>query len=128
MRPFVESFAVAALLLSAGGAGFAVAAHADTAAGSHRQVRLIKVSARRFVFSPNNITLKKGEEVDIELSTDDVLMGFSVPDMNARSDIPPGQVMHLHLKPEKTGTFTFLCDVFCGSGHENMDGTITVVD
>jgi heme/copper-type cytochrome/quinol oxidase subunit 2 len=26
------------------------------------------------------------------------------------------------------GTFTFLCDIFCGDGHERMQGTITVVD
>jgi cytochrome c oxidase subunit II len=30
--------------------------------------------------------------------------------------------------PDKTGTFIFVCDVFCGSGHERMQGTITVVD
>jgi len=25
------------------------------------------------------------------------------------------------------GEFIFLCDVFCGSGHENMEGTMRVV-
>jgi cytochrome c oxidase subunit 2 len=33
----------------------------------------------------------------------------------------------VRLMPDKVGTFTFLCDVFCGSGHETMNGTITVV-
>ena len=27
------------------------------------------------------------------------------------------------MTPTKIGEFTFLCDVFCGSGHENMEGT-----
>lgn len=129
MRKLAQHAAAACLLLGAGGAGFAIAAWADGGPpAAHRHVRMIKVSARRFVFSPNNIVLKKGETVDIELTTADVLMGFSVPDLNARSDIPPGQTMHLRLKPDKTGTFTFLCDIFCGSGHESMNGTITVVD
>jgi cytochrome c oxidase subunit II len=35
-------------------------------------------------------------------------------------------VSTLRLTPDKTGTFTFACDVFCGSGHEDMTGTLIV--
>jgi len=28
--------------------------------------------------------------------------------------------------PEKAGRFTFLCDNFCGDGHEDMNGVIVV--
>jgi cytochrome c oxidase subunit 2 len=31
------------------------------------------------------------------------------------------------MTPTRTGEFTFLCDVFWGSGHETMDGTLHVV-
>ena len=31
------------------------------------------------------------------------------------------------MTPTKTGEFIFLCDVFCGSGHENMEGTLRVM-
>jgi len=51
-----------------------------------------------------------------------------MPDLNARSDIVPGQVARVRLVPNKVGTFAFFCDIFCGSGHENMTGTITVVE
>jgi cytochrome c oxidase subunit 2 len=54
-------------------------------------------------------------------------MGFDAPDFNARADIVPGQTARLRLVPDKVGTFTFLCDIFCGSGHETMSGTINVV-
>jgi cytochrome c oxidase subunit 2 len=115
------------VLAGAAALGFGVAAWADAPPHKHvKHAKLIKVSARRFVFSPSTIKLKKGETVDFELKTEDVLMGFSVPDFNVRSDIPPGQVMHLTMTPDKTGTFTFLCDIFCGSGHEGMSGTIVV--
>jgi cytochrome c oxidase subunit 2 len=126
MNPFAKTAALLLGLAAAGLSGFGIAAWAAYPTEQH--VKMIKVSAKRFVFSPASITLKKGETVDIELKTEDVLMGFSVPDMNARSDIPPGQVMHLKLTPTKTGTFEFLCDIFCGSGHENMNGVITVID
>jgi cytochrome c oxidase subunit 2 len=53
-------------------------------------------------------------------------MGFNAPDFGVRADIIPGQVARVRLVPDKVGTFTFLCDIFCGSGHETMSGTITV--
>jgi heme/copper-type cytochrome/quinol oxidase subunit 2 len=28
--------------------------------------------------------------------------------------------------PHKTESFAFLCDVFCGTGHEDMNGTLIV--
>ena len=89
--------------------------------------QVIKVVARRFTYSPNVITLKKGVPVVLELTTADVLMGFDAPDFNARVDIVPGQTTKLRLVPDKVGSFTFLCDIFCGSGHETMSGTINVV-
>ena len=129
MKTFAQIVAGTLCMLACGALGLGAAAYAQSAPeGQVKHAKLIKVSARRFVFDPRNIVLKKGETVDLELTTADALMGFNVPDMHARSDIPPGQVMHLTLTPDKVGTFTFLCDVFCGSGHENMDGTITVIE
>jgi cytochrome c oxidase subunit 2 len=55
-------------------------------------------------------------------------MGFNLPDFNVRGDIMPGKVTRVRFVPDKTGTFTFLCDLFCGSGHEEMNGKLTVVD
>jgi cytochrome c oxidase subunit 2 len=38
----------------------------------------------------------------------------------------PGKVVSLELTPDRAGTFTFLCDVFCGTGHEDMSGMLIV--
>jgi cytochrome c oxidase subunit II len=89
--------------------------------------QVIKVVARKFNYSPNQITLKKDVPVVLELTTADVLMGFNAPDFQVRADIIPGRVARVRLVPDKVGTFTFLCDIFCGSGHEAMSGTIKVV-
>ena len=107
---------VGAALLTAGGAGV-------LAQGAER---VVKVTARKFLFTPAEIALKKGEPVTLELVTEDVFMGFNVPDLKLRSDIVPGKVMRLRFTPDKAGTFPFLCDVFCGDGHETMSGKITV--
>ncbi len=95
---------------------------------SAQSPRVIRITARRFTYTPNTITLKKDVPVVLELTTKDVLMGFSVPDFNVRSDIVPGKIARVPLTPHKTGTFVFLCDIFCGSGHEQMNGQIVVAE
>jgi cytochrome c oxidase subunit II len=99
----------------------------DLRATAQPKEQVIKIAARRFTYTPNRLTLKKDVPVVLQLTTADVLMGFSVPDFDIRADIVPGRVATVRLVPDKLGTFTFLCDVFCGSGHETMHGTITVV-
>ena len=88
--------------------------------------RVIPVVARKFVFIPAQIALKKGEAVTLELTSPEVVMGFNAPDLKVRADIIPGQVARVTFTPDKVGTFTFLCDIFCGDGHEGMSGTLVV--
>ena len=88
---------------------------------------MIKISAKRFDYSPGKLLLKKGQRVVLELTSKDVVMGFNLPDFNVRGDMIPGKVTRVEFTPDKTGEFTFLCDIFCGSGHEEMHGRITVV-
>ncbi|HEX5477756.1 MAG TPA: cupredoxin domain-containing protein [Burkholderiales bacterium] len=89
--------------------------------------KVVRITARRFTYEPDVITLKKGEPVVLELVTADIAMGFNAPDFNVRADILPGQVSRVRFIPDKEGTFTFLCDIFCGDGHERMSGTLKVL-
>jgi cytochrome c oxidase subunit 2 len=116
-------FGAVAAAFGIGTAGVYVAAES-----AQSKEKVIKITAKQFDFTPGNITLKKGVPVVFEFRTLDVMMGFNLPDFNARADIVPGKVTRLRLVPDKTGTFIFLCDVFCGSGHEEMNGKLTVVD
>jgi cytochrome c oxidase subunit 2 len=111
-----------ALLVCAGIVGGAVHVAAQPAE------QVIRIVAKKFDYTPNEIRLKKGVPVVLELTTADVAMGFSVPDFKTRADILPGRVTRVRLVPDKTGTFAFFCDIFCGSGHEEMTGTIVVVE
>ena len=87
----------------------------------------MRISARKFAFLPGEITLKQGVPVVLEFVAADVVMGFSAPDFKVRADIIPGQVARVRLVPQQIGTFEYLCDIFCGEGHEGMHGTINVV-
>ncbi len=87
---------------------------------------VIKIVARKFVFVPSEIRVKRGETVLLQFTAPKVPMGFNLPDFAVRADIMPGIVSTLRLTLEKAGSFGFLCDVFCGSGHEEMGGTLIV--
>ena len=90
--------------------------------------QVIKITAKRFEYSPKEITLKKGVPVVLEFTTLDRLHGFNCPGLKLRTDIPPGKVSPLRFTPDQAGTFPFHCDNFCGSGHEGMRGTIIVTE
>ena len=89
---------------------------------------VIRITAKKFEYEPNQITLKKGEPVTLELVSLDRVHGFNLPELGIRADIIPGQSMKVHLLPQTTGSLTFRCDIFCGSGHEDMAGQIIVVE
>lgn len=88
--------------------------------------RIIAIEARKFVYTPNEITVKKDETVVLAFTAVDFIHGFFIPDMNIRADLKPGQVTEVRLTPGKAGEYAFLCDNFCGSGHEEMNGKIIV--
>jgi len=90
--------------------------------------QVVQITAKRFEYTPKDITVKKGVPVVLEFRSLDRLHGFDCPGLGIRSDIPPQQVTKLRFVPQKAGTFPFHCDNFCGSGHEGMTGTITVTE
>ncbi|HEX7438757.1 MAG TPA: cupredoxin domain-containing protein [Caldimonas sp.] len=90
------------------------------------QPRTIRIVAHKFEYEPSQIALKKGEPVILELTSNDVTMGFSSVDFKLRTDIIPGQWTKLALTPDRSGEFIFFCDVFCGNGHEEMEGKLLV--
>jgi len=88
--------------------------------------REIEITAQRFHFTPNVIPLKAGEPVVLLIRSLDFAHGFFVPDLNLRTDLMPGRVVRLALTPKEPGELAFLCDNFCGDGHEGMDGHFQV--
>lgn len=111
------------LLIGAAAGGLSLLAAIAT---PQPQERTIRVVAKRFDFTPGEIHLKKDIPVVLELTSLDVVMGFNVPDLGLRADIVPGIPSRVRFTPDKAGEFPFHCDIFCGSGHEDMTGVIAV--
>jgi cytochrome c oxidase subunit 2 len=97
-------------------------------AHAHSAEREIHITAQKFAFTPDTITLKVGEPVVLVLSSQDRAHGFNLRAFGIRADVKPGATARIRFIPNKTGRFTFSCDVFCGEGHEDMTGTVVVTE
>ena len=119
-RRFIACIGAVAFIAAAAAIGVEVGAQTAPA--------VIKVSAKRFDYTPGVIRLKRGVPVMIELTSEDIVMGFSAPDFGVRADVLPGKTARVRIDPVRAGTYTFVCDIFCGTGHEDMSGTIIVTE
>ena len=88
--------------------------------------RVVQMTARRFVYEPAEIALKAGEPVVVEIRSVDFVHGMNIPDLGMRLDLVPGRVTRLELQPKAPGVIDFVCDNFCGDGHEEMHGRFVV--
>lgn len=89
-------------------------------------LRVIEIIAQRFRFTPHEIQLKVGEPVMLAIKSLDFVHGMNIPDFGKRADLVPGQITRIELLPSTSGTFDFVCDNFCGDGHEEMHGRFVV--
>jgi len=87
---------------------------------------VVTIHAQRFKFTPSTVTLKLGAPVVLELYADDIEHGFDASEVGLEADVFPGKPVRLPFTPHKAGRFDFHCDVFCGSGHEDMTGELVV--
>jgi len=90
--------------------------------------KVIEIAAKKFEFTPSEITLKKGEPVILRLTTSDRVHGFMSKPLKFDTDIPPGKTTDVTVTPDTAGDFTIICDHYCGTGHGGMNMKVTVVE
>jgi len=90
--------------------------------------REIAITAKRFEFAPNEITLKKGETVKLVLTSQDVVHGFYLKPLKIDEIIEHGHPTEVTVTPQVAGRFSTICDHFCGANHGNMKMTIVVTE
>jgi cytochrome c oxidase subunit 2 len=120
----LEMIAKKVLVGSVVAASFALAGFASAADAPQK----IDVSVKRFGYEPAVITLKKGEPVVLELTTQDVAHGLKFKELNLNTKIEKGKTAELAFTPTKAGDFVGHCSVFCGSGHGSMTLTLHVTE
>jgi mono/diheme cytochrome c family protein/plastocyanin len=78
-------------------------------------------------WNPNVIQAEAGKPLHLKLTSDDVVHGFAVGQMDMDAvDVQPGKVTDITLTFDKPGIYTFYCTRWCGLNHWRMRGTIEV--
>ncbi|MBI3305406.1 cupredoxin domain-containing protein [Candidatus Parcubacteria bacterium] len=91
-------------------------------------VQEFTLTARQWQFEPATLTVKKGVPVRLSITSIDVTHGFSISEFGVNTALTPNQTNTVEFTATKTGTFSFFCSVFCGSGHSGMRGTLRVIE
>jgi cytochrome c oxidase subunit 2 len=96
------------------------------ASSAAQPARVVDMEARRFRFTPDEISIKAGEHVVLAVHSLDFIHGLSLPSLGLRADLLPGQVTRITLPLLPAGKVDFLCDNFCGDEHETMHGQLLI--
>lgn len=88
----------------------------------------IEITAKRFAFTPNEITVKKGQPVQLVLKSMDVAHGIRVRGLNVLVKVKAHGTAEVTFTPQQDGDYEGHCAVFCGSGHGSMTFLVHVVD
>ncbi len=95
---------------------------------AQEQPRVIEIHAKRFSFTPAQITIDKGETVTLSLTAEDTTHGLSIPDLGVNVTLMKGKATTVEITPQQTGTFEGRCNHFCGAGHGSMVFSVQVKD
>jgi len=75
----------------------------------------------------SELVLPKDKPVHFEITTQDVIHSFWVPEFRLKSDAVPGLTTTVRTTPDKLGNWEVVCAELCGLGHATMRQAVHVV-
>ena len=72
------------------------------------------------VLTANDLIIPAGQDVNLEVGSNDVIHSFWIPALNGKKDAVPGRTHPLRLNADEPGTFVGQCTEFCGLSHGYM--------
>ncbi len=90
--------------------------------------RVVRITAERFSFTPSEIRLQTGEEVELRIRSEDTAHGFRLIGTSVGGVVPKRGKGELRVvfRPAQSGKYTFECSRMCGAGHDFMRGVVVV--
>ena len=86
----------------------------------------IKMTAKKYEFSPSTIKAKKGDHIKLIITSVDHDHGFKLAAFHIDQKLPKGEAVTVEFTADQAGTFPFECSKFCGLGHGKMKGELIV--
>jgi cytochrome c oxidase subunit 2 len=74
----------------------------------------------------NDLHVPVDELVVLQITSEDVLHSFFLPNVRLKQDVIPGMVQFVWFKPLQQGEYDIVCAELCGWGHYKMKGRLTV--
>lgn len=87
----------------------------------------IELRASRYAYSPNIITVNKGDVVVLTLICEDVSHGFYLDGYDIIAEAHPGEPRDIVIRANTTGKFFFRCSLTCGEFNPYMVGYLSVL-
>jgi heme/copper-type cytochrome/quinol oxidase subunit 2 len=112
----------------AGTRALAVAISLAAAGATARPAPAVEVRISRQGFEPSVVTLRKGEAVQISLSSVDGEHCFAVDDLRIEKRVLPGRPTRFEFTPDRAGRFPFYCCVETGKAAEMERGELVVTE
>jgi heme/copper-type cytochrome/quinol oxidase subunit 2 len=91
-------------------------------------VKTIDVTASRYKFDPETISVAQGDTVRLRLHSADRSHAFAIKAFRVKALIPKGgETVTVEFVADRVGTFAFTCAEYCGTGHGGMKGRLVVL-
>ena len=80
-----------------------------------------------FGITTTDLYLPVGRQVDLVMTSNDVIHSFWVPEFRVKQDLVPGRITELRVTPILIGNYKVRCSELCGLRHAYMEGAVNVV-
>jgi len=75
----------------------------------------------------DELVVPLGKSIKLNLTSEDVLHGFSLPAYRIKVDAVPGMQTYAWFQADKLGTYDIHCTEYCGVNHSMMAGKLRIV-
>ncbi len=80
-----------------------------------------------YAVATTDLYLPVGKQVDLQMTSRDVIHAFFVPEFRLKQDILPGRTVDLRVTPTVIGHYKVECSQLCGTNHAYMTSNVVVV-
>jgi cytochrome c oxidase subunit 2 len=92
-------------------------------------IQKVSMTAEKFKFTPNTITVKKGTHLVLEITSTDVTHEFKLGGYDIYTALPANETVKVDIYTSKTGEFGFGCHLGLGIHYsKGMKGKIIVTE
>jgi cytochrome c oxidase subunit 2 len=107
-------------------ASFLLLAVPRDSSGGTAGVHEIRMTAKKYEYTPSSIHVKKGEHVKLLITALDHDHGFKLAAFDIQQELKEGETTTIEFTADKAGTFRFACSHVCGFGHRGMKAELVV--